>query len=86
MNICFDPPYFTLDGKAQTLTIKEQDIIHFKGIDTCFLVDKVYRDGIVLINSDTSVPHYYSKEYLKFGKHNTIIRDCIDNTGWMYIS
>lgn len=72
-----------ITGNKGSWLFKEQSIITFKGLDVCYLIYKVHPNGVTLIDSDTSVPHFISWNRIFTSNH--IIRDCVENTGWMTI-
>jgi DUF438 domain-containing protein len=85
MNILRDEINHTvlITGNKGEWLFKEQSIITFKGLDICYLIYKVYPNGVTLIDSETSVPKFHS--WNRIFNSNHIINDCVQNTGWMEI-
>lgn len=73
----------TIKGKAATITFWEGGVVRFKGLGTSMLIDKVYPNGVTLINSDTSLPAFHTWKHLFSG--NNIFNDAVRVTGWIEI-
>lgn len=78
-----DSTNVTIDAPKGSWTFVEGRVISFKGLDTCFMIYKVYPNGVTLISSSTSVPRFHSWRQLFSG--NNIFNDCVRVTGWMVI-
>lgn len=73
----------TITGKRGVMIFQSGKIIQFTGLSTVYLIDKVFPNGAILIDSDSSVPRFHSWKSLFSG--NNIFNDAISNTGFFRI-
>lgn len=72
----------SINGNCWTLF--PSGVISFEGLDICFQIVSLHMEGLVLINSDNSVPRPW--RWGKLFSDSSIFTDAMCKTGWITIS
>lgn len=73
----------TIKGSAGEWIFSEGKIITFTGLSLALLIQRIYPNGVVLINSETSIPKFRTWKHLF--SNNSLITDCVNITGLMKV-